>query len=98
VLHRPRIQAHWPISSKEIQTFCRYLSRIGEEIPYQPLSPVITDPKDQAVIETAVAARANMICTSDAHFHKPPAKEFLEQRRILVVNDLELLALFEKKI
>jgi putative PIN family toxin of toxin-antitoxin system len=98
VQRRPRIQAHWPISSQEIQSFCRYLSRIGEEIPFQPVSPVISDPKDQAVIETAVAGRANMICTSDAHFHKPLAKEFLEQRRILVVNDLELLELFEKKI
>src|SRR6266498_1661825 len=92
VLHRPRIQAHWPISDQEIRTYCRYLSNVGEEVSAQLLSPVISDPKDQAVIEAAVAGRVNVICTSDSHFFKMPAKGFLEQRGILVVNDRELLA------
>jgi putative PIN family toxin of toxin-antitoxin system len=95
VLHRPRIQAQWPISDQEIQVYCRSLSEVGEEVPVRPLAPVIRDSKDQAVIEAAVAGRANVICTGDAHFYLSPAKEFLEQHGISVVNDRGLLALFE---
>ena len=95
VLHHPRIQAHWRISDQEIQIYCRYLSDVGEEVPVRPLAPVISDPKDQAVIEAAVAGRATVICTGDAHFYLSPAKEFLEQHGISVLNDRGLLALFE---
>jgi predicted nucleic acid-binding protein len=50
VLHRPRIQGALAHFGPRIRTYCRYLSNVGEEVSAQRLSPVITDPKDQAVI------------------------------------------------
>ena len=97
VLHQPRIQQRWPLSEAEIETYCRYLSRVGQEVPLDPLPPVIADPKDQPVIEAAVAGQADVICTSDAHFYKPPAKDFLDERRISVLTDRALLMLLENE-
>lgn len=98
VLHRPRIQQRWPFSSDAIQSYCQYLSRVGTEVAAQPLSfPVISDPKDQAVVEAAIAGKADVICTSDAHFYQPLASEFLEKRGISVLTDTALLALLEKE-
>ena len=83
--------------TKKIQAYCRYLSQIGNQVPARPLPPVISDPKDQAVIEAAVAGEAHAICTSDAHFYKTPAQDLLERRGILVLTDRALLTLFEDK-
>ena len=95
VLSRPRIRARWPLSDDEIQTYCQYLSAAGQEVKIQPLPPVISDPKDQAVIETAVCGNADAICTSDAHFFKSPATEFLAERGIAVLSDAKLVAVLE---
>jgi putative PIN family toxin of toxin-antitoxin system len=66
VLRRDRIRARWPLSHEEIRLYCQYLARIGEEVLVEPLPPVIEDPKIQAIIETAVAGAAAVICTFDA--------------------------------
>lgn len=87
VLGRPRIQARWPLSSDEIQTYCQYLSTAGEEVKTRQLPPVISDPKDQAVVEAAVSGMAEVICTGDGHFYQSPAKEFLAAHGIAVMSD-----------
>jgi putative PIN family toxin of toxin-antitoxin system len=71
VLRRERIRARWPLTDEEVCLDCEFLARIGEEVPAQPLPPIIEDPKDQAIIEAAVAGTAAVICTFDAHFYKP---------------------------
>jgi putative PIN family toxin of toxin-antitoxin system len=96
VLSRPRIRARWPLSDDEIQAYCQYLSAAGQEVKIQPLPPVISDPKDQAVIKAAVCGNADTICTSDAHFFKSPAGEFLAERGIAVLSDVKLVAALER--
>jgi uncharacterized protein len=93
VLRRDRIRARWPLSDEDIRLYCHYLSTAGEEVSPQPLSTVIRDPKDQAIIETAVAGTATAICTNDSHFYEPAAVAFCASRAIRVVKDVELLQL-----
>jgi uncharacterized protein len=95
VLRRPRIRARWPLSDEDIAQYCRYLARIGREVPIRPIAPAISDPKDQPVIEAAIAADAEAICTSDSHFYQSPAKEFLAERGITVLADTAVLLLLE---
>ena len=97
VLSRPRIQARWPLSTDDIQNYCRYLSKIAQEVPAQQIAAVISDPKDQPVIEAAVSGQADGICTSDAHFYEPLVKEFLKERGISVLTDKDMLLLLQKK-
>src|ERR1041385_5515704 len=56
VLRRDRIRARWPLTDEEIRLYCQYLARVTEEVSDEPLPPVmIDDPKDQAVLQTAVS-------------------------------------------
>jgi putative PIN family toxin of toxin-antitoxin system len=95
VLSRPRIQVRWPLSQDEIQSFCQFLAAVAEEVAIQPLEPVIADPKDQAVIEAAVAARVDAVCTGDVHFETESVRAWLSGHGIVVVTDRELIALLE---
>ncbi|MFN0168070.1 MAG: putative toxin-antitoxin system toxin component, PIN family [Bryobacteraceae bacterium] len=93
VLRRDRIRARWPLTDEEVAAFCRFLSLVGREVSPEPLPHIIEDPKDQVVIETAVAGAANVICTLDAHFYKAKVSAFCSAHSIRVLNDTELLRL-----
>jgi uncharacterized protein len=97
VLRRPRIQGRWALSDDDIQTYCRYLAEVGREVPIQPIPTAISDPKDQPIVEAAIAGEADAICTSDVHLYQPPAREFLAGRGISVVSDKALLLLLESE-
>lgn len=73
VLSRPRMRARWPLTDDEIQRYRQFLSAAGEEVS----TPAIADPKDQAIIEAAVAARVDAIRTGDVHSEAPSVREFL---------------------
>jgi putative PIN family toxin of toxin-antitoxin system len=63
VLNRPRMRSRWPLSTKDIQQYCQFLSALAEEVAIRPVPAAIADPKDQPVIEAAIAGRADVICT-----------------------------------
>ncbi len=57
-------------------------------------TPVVTnDPKDDAVIATAVDGQAEVLCTLDRHFHDPAVLAYCSRRGI-ILSDIELLAEF----
>lgn len=93
VLRRDRIRARWPLTDQEIHSYCQYLTQVGEEVSPQALPPVIQDLKDQAIIETAVAGAATILCTFDIHFYDAPVLEFCGIHGIRVVNDVQFIHL-----
>lgn len=95
VLSRPRIRARWPLSNDDIQAYCQLLSSAAEEVSIRPLTEAIADPKDQAIIEAAVAGRVDAICTGDVHFEARSVREFLAGFGIAVVTDHNLITLLE---
>lgn len=57
-----------------------------------PLPPVVVaDPDDDAVVATAVAGRANVICTRNKHLYHPDVLAYCARHSIRVMDDLELL-------
>lgn len=90
VLRRDRIRARWPLTDEEIHSYCQYLA---QEVSPQALPPVIQDLKDQAIIETAVAGAATILCTFDIHFYDAPVLEFCGIHGIRVVNDVQFIHL-----
>jgi predicted nucleic acid-binding protein len=52
---------------------------------------VPNDPKDDPIVATAVAAKADVICTLDRHLHHEQVVSFCQRRKIEIVTDLELL-------
>ncbi|MGA2034661.1 MAG: putative toxin-antitoxin system toxin component, PIN family [Thermoguttaceae bacterium] len=63
----------------------------------KPLPRVVPgDPKDDLVVATAVAGRADVICTLDHHFYQDKVRDYCREGMIEITDDLELLARLRK--
>ena len=94
VLSYPRMQESFRLSADEIHghvDFLRSISRIVE--PQTGLPLVLLDPNDYAVLYTAVAAGADVLCVKDPHFYDPHVLAFCAREDILVMDELALLEL-----
>ena len=52
---------------------------------------ILADPKDDPVLYTAVAGKADVLCTLDRHFFTPDVLAFCAERGIRVMKDVDLL-------
>ncbi len=98
VLSYPRLQALYGLTADEIHEHIdslRSLCRIIE--PDRGLPVVLSDPADDPVIYTAVAAGADVLCTKDRDFHDPNVLRFCAEQGISVMDDVELLNLLESR-
>jgi putative PIN family toxin of toxin-antitoxin system len=93
VLRRDRIRARWPLTDEEVYSYCQYLASVGQEVSPPALPHVIQDPKDQAVLDAAVAGAVAVICTLDTHFTMPAVLTFCAAHSIRVLNDVDLIHL-----
>ena len=94
VLCYPRMQELFGLSAEEIHRhvdFLRSISRIVEPRPGLPV--VLLDPNDDAVLYTAVAAGADVLCVRDRHFYDPHVVAFCDREDINVIDELGLLEL-----
>jgi predicted nucleic acid-binding protein len=51
----------------------------------------IRDPKDIAVVQTAMIGAAEVICTRDQDFYDPLVQRFLTRLGIVVTDDVSLM-------
>ncbi|MBI4906876.1 MAG: putative toxin-antitoxin system toxin component, PIN family [Acidobacteria bacterium] len=94
VLSYPRMQALYKLSGDAIQRhveFLRSISRIFEPATGTPV--VLTDPGDDPVVYTAVAAGADVLCVKDRDFYTPNVKAFCARQDIEIMDDVALLQL-----
>jgi putative PIN family toxin of toxin-antitoxin system len=93
VLSYPRMQELFGLSGNEIVehlNFLRAVCRIVE--PRIGLPVVLRDPNDDAILYTALAAGADVLCVRDKHFFDSHVVTFCAREDIRVMNELELLA------
>ncbi len=77
VLNYPRMQALYGLRPSEIREHLDFIQSVAEILDPVVSAPVVlSDPNDDPVIYTAVAARADVICTRDADFYQPAVLEF----------------------
>ena len=55
--------------------------------------PIPSDPDDHAVIATAIAGNADVLCTRDRHFLKEAVRSHCATHGIRIMDDLDLLQL-----
>ncbi len=94
VLSYPRMQALFKLTGDEIHShveFLRSIARIVE--PQRGLPVVLSDPNDDPVVYTAVAAGADVLCVRDRHFYEPAVVAFCRREDIWIMDDLSLLEL-----
>jgi predicted nucleic acid-binding protein len=53
--------------------------------------PPISDPNDIHVVQAAICAKADYLCTLDRHFFEAPVVAYCADRGVTVISDVELL-------
>jgi len=94
VLSYPHMQELFSLSADEIHDHVNYLRSISRIVdPPRGLPVVLSDPNDDAVLYTAVAAGANVLCVRDRHFYDSHVLAFCDREDIDVMDELGLIEL-----
>jgi putative PIN family toxin of toxin-antitoxin system len=94
VLRRPRLRQYHRFDDDKIRQIILDLDRVATRVVIgdPPSTPVVErDPKDDAVILTAIAGEADVICTRDKDLLDANVKAYCALRGIRVLSDIELL-------
>lgn len=94
VLTYPRLLKRSGLSPTDIAEYLENLSAISQLVePIAVPSDLLRDPNDEAILGTALAARADVLCTLDAHLREDGVQIFARISGTRIVTDLELLNL-----
>jgi putative PIN family toxin of toxin-antitoxin system len=94
VLAYPRIQSRWGLSEERIQGHVNRLAAVAEIVETASVDRVVPDdPDDDFVIHTAIAGRADVLCTRDSHLLDHRVAQYCTQRGIRIMDDIELYSI-----
>jgi putative PIN family toxin of toxin-antitoxin system len=92
VLLYPRIQELYRLTPEEVHGHIGLLRSVAEVVePVKGRPVVLSDPRDDPVLYTAVSGCANVLCTRDRHFFDPYVVAFCAALDMEVMDDLQLL-------
>lgn len=100
VLHYPRVRQIHQLSEEEIQTFVRELDALAhvENVAKEGTEPAIsTDPKDNPIIQTAIAGRADILCTLDWHIRNRKVRAYCRTHGVRIFTDVGLLRVLRRE-
>ena len=94
VLRRPKIRKLHKLRDAKIRRIVSRLYQLSTFVPLPSSMPavVLQDPKDNPIIMTALAGKAEVLCTLDRHLQTSDVVELCANHGIRVVRDDELLA------
>jgi putative PIN family toxin of toxin-antitoxin system len=88
-----KLQKVLRITADEIHEHLSFLERIARVVEPEIGGPVVlSDPKDDPVVYTAIAAGANVLCVRDRDFYVPNVIEFCRRNGVEVMDELQLLS------
>ena len=94
VLRYPRLLIAHGQSEEAIYNFTGWLRDVAEVVELNPLAVApIRDRNDIFVLQTALSAEADVLCTWDRDFFEPPASTFLASVGIAVLSDEQLMCM-----
>lgn len=92
VLTYPHVQARWPMTGEAIDQYLAFLEAAGVLIEIPEVFPaVVSGPDDDPILQTAVASRADILCSRDAAFRHHVVERFCVARGVRVLDDVALL-------
>jgi predicted nucleic acid-binding protein len=93
VMRYPRMLKRSRLTPDEIARHVKLVQRIGRILNNFDATPVppISDPNDVHVVQAAVCANADYLCTLDQHFFEPPVVAFCADHGVTVITDVDLL-------
>ncbi len=94
MLHFPRLQRLMRLSTEEISNYVGFLLSVAELVEVdESLSVPIDDPDDVVVLQTALAGKAEVLCTLDKDFYEQEVLAFSAEHGFRIMTDVELLRL-----
>jgi putative PIN family toxin of toxin-antitoxin system len=92
ILQYPRVRALHGLDDVGVQTYLHAVE-VGSAVvsPVSPPPIQTRDPDDDLVIATAIAGKADVICTRDRHFFDAAVHTGCATHGIRIVNDADLL-------
>ena len=92
VLAYPRIEARWRLRPEEIDEYVQILASASEVVaPAAGVPIVLKDADDDPVLYTAVAGKADVLCTLDAYFYEESVRSFAARMGFSIIDDTALL-------
>jgi len=98
VVAYPRVEMRWRLRPQEVEEYLQILGSLSEVVA--PLSGgpiVLRDVDNDPVIYTAVAGKADVLCTLDSHFYEESVRSFCTEKGIRIMDDVELLRLIRSQ-
>jgi putative PIN family toxin of toxin-antitoxin system len=94
VLRRPKIRSLHQLSEMHVRRVISRLYQLAVVVSLPEALPdaVPHDPKDNPIVMTAIAGRADVLCTLDHHFYDAAVKAVCASQGVRVVRDAKLLA------
>jgi uncharacterized protein len=94
VLRRPKIRAQHGLDEQGIRRVITRIYQLAIVVPLPADLPAVVpdDPKDNPIVMTAVAGKAEVLCTLDKHLHDSMVVDFCARHGVRVVKDAGLLA------
>jgi putative PIN family toxin of toxin-antitoxin system len=92
VMTYPRVQARWPLSTEAIERYASFLRESSSlaDLP-ESFPAVVSDPDDDLVLQTAIAGKADVLCSRDAAFEPENVQQVCAAHGIRIMGDIELL-------
>ncbi len=92
VLQYPRLQKLYGLTADEVGEYVREVRAVATVVrPATGPRVVPGDAADDAIVYTAVAGRADILCSLDQHLFDPEVMAYCARRGIRVMTDVELL-------
>lgn len=92
ILRHPRMHARYLLTEGQVYDYIQFLRQSCEMVVVDRFLAVpMRDPKDVAVLQTAVSGDADVICTLDSDFHDASTRAFCADLGIEVCGDVELM-------
>jgi putative PIN family toxin of toxin-antitoxin system len=98
-LHYERIRRQHGLDDEGILEFIESLADACAAVVTQPITTgplVAADPKDDHVLFTAIAGRADLLGTNNWHFLSADVEQIATDHGIRIVRDLELITLLRR--
>ncbi|HEV2689039.1 MAG TPA: putative toxin-antitoxin system toxin component, PIN family [Bryobacteraceae bacterium] len=96
ILFYPRLVKRFQLSPSEIAGHVQSLAAVSVLVEPAPVpEDLLRDPKDAAILGTAIAGNAGVLCTMDRHLFDDRVLALARDHGIRIMNDVELLALLD---
>jgi uncharacterized protein len=92
VLNYPRVQARWSLPADVIAQYVFFLQDAGALVDLPKTFPAaVSDPDDDLVLQTAIAGKADILCSRDSAFRSENVERVCAAHGIRMVDDIALL-------